>query len=116
MSALKYKDRIRIEQLAPVPGDPTDPDYGAGPNTWRTFVEVWAEIQDLLPSHAEETQSALRLAADRARVRIRYRAGISADMRIVEKSGRQRVLGIVAGPAAVAGMRELEFMVERFSS
>lgn len=116
MSALRFKDRIRIEQLTPPPGDPTDPGYGAAADTWQAFVEVWAEIQDVLPSRAEETSSALRLAADSARVRIRYRTGITSDMRIVEKSGRQRVLGIVAGPAAVAGMRELEFMVERFSS
>lgn len=116
MSALKFKDRIRIEHLAPPAGDPSDPDYGAGLDNWQTFAEAWAEIQDVLPSRAEETSGGLRLAADAARVRMRYRAGITADMRIVEKAGRQRVLGIISGPAAVAGMRELEFMVERFSS
>jgi len=116
MSALKYKDRVRIEQLAPPPGDPNDPDYGSGPDTWQPVVEVWAEIQDAMPSRAESTTGDLRNATNQARARMRYRDGITADMRMVELTGRKRTLGIFSGPAAMAGMRELECMVEGFSS
>lgn len=115
MSALKYKDRIQIEQLV-VPGDPLDPAYGSGAPEWVLVVEVWAEVHDILPSRAEQVKNGIQLASDSARVRIRYRDGITSAMRIVEKNGRKRKLSIIAGPAALGGMRELEFMVERFSS
>jgi len=114
MSALKYKDRIRIERLV-VAGDPMDPDYGTVAPSWELLAEVWAEVQDVMPSRAEETKQGIRLAIDSARVRIRYRGDVTPDMRIVEKNGRKRTLGIIAGPAALGGMRELEFMVERKS-
>lgn len=115
MSALKYRSRIRIEKLA-VPGDPMDPEYSAGAPEWVLVTEASAEVQDVMPSRAERSQSGIRLASDSARVRMRYRADITSDMRIVELSGRRRTLSIVSGPAALGGMRELEFMVEKYSS
>lgn len=116
MSALKYNSRIRIERLAPPAGDPTDPEYGAAAPEWTLLAEVWAEVQDVMPSRSEQVANGVALAADSARVRIRYRADVTPDMRIVEKNNRRRTLLISAGPAAIGGMRELEFMVERFSS
>lgn len=114
MSALKYKDRIRIE----APGAGSDLDYGTPINAgaWIPLAEVWAEVQDVMPSRSEEVKAGLRLANDTARVRIRYLDGITSDMRIVELTGPKRTLSIIGGPAALGGRRELEFMVERFSS
>ena len=116
MSALKYRDRVRIERLAPPSGEPNDPDYGAGPEIWQMVVEVWAEVRDNLPSKAEATDEGIRLARDAARVRIRYRDGITPDMRLVELTGSRRTLAIIAGPAVITGRTEIEMMVERFSS
>lgn len=115
MSALRYRDRIRIERQVR-PGDPMDPEYGSAAPAWVLLAEVWAEVQDVLPSRADSSVNGIRMVSDTARVRIRYRSDVTSEMRIVEKTGRQRTLGIIAGPAALGGMRELEFMVEKFSS
>lgn len=112
MSALKFKDRIRIE----APGSDVDPDYGTPIESWVEVATVWAEIQDIMPSKSEATANGIRLATDSARVRIRHRDGITSDMRIVELTGSQRTLSIIGGPAAIFGRRELEMQVERFSS
>lgn len=113
MSALKYRDRIRIER----PGAAVDPDYGTKlPSSWIPVGEVWAEIVDVMPSKSEAVNNGLRLAANSARVRIRYRPDVTGVMRIVELSGAKRVLQIIAGPAVITGRTELEFMVQGFSS
>lgn len=116
MSATKFKDRIRIEALTAAAAD--DPEYGPQPGGWTPIAdgEVWAEVWDTLPSRSESTADGIRLAADTVRVRIRYRADVTAAMRFVELTGMQRTLQIIAGPAALYGRRELEFIVERFSS
>lgn len=110
MSALKYKHRVRIE----APGA-RDPEYGTPTDQWALVAEVWAKVEDAKPGDTDETKEGLRLAHDSATVWIRYREGITSDMRIVELSGRKRVLSITGGPSAIGGGRELEFTVERFS-
>lgn len=111
MSALKFRDRIRIE--AP-PG--IDPDTGKPAGDWMLVVEVGAKIEDAKPGKSDATQGGLRLARDTATVWIRYRDGITSDMRIVELTRRRRTLSITGGPASILGGRELEFTVEKFSS
>lgn len=113
MSALKYRDRIRVER----PGPARDPDYGTVlPESWVLVVEVWAEIQDVMPSRSEAVKNGLRLASDTSRIRIRARDGITSAMRVIELTGRKRTLQIVGGPASITGNNELEFMVEGYSS
>lgn len=113
MSALKYNSRIRIERKT----GSRDPVYNTPlPDGWELFAEVWAEVQDVMPSRSEAVKNGLKLATDSARVRMRYLTGVTSDMRIVEKNNRKRVLKIVGGPAAITGMRELEMLVEGYSS
>ena len=113
MSALKYRDRIRIEK----PGAAVDPDYGTQlADSWLSVAEVWAEIVDVMPSKSEAATNGIRLAANSARIRIRYRADVTSAMRIVRLTGKPGVLQIIAGPAVISGRTELEFMVEEFSS
>lgn len=115
MSARKYRDKIRFE----VRSGATDSKYGrpAG-DAWVPLRETWAEVQDVMPSKllADETVNGLRKARVMSRVRIRYQLGLSSDMRIVEISGQRRTMTIISGPAALGGRRELEFLVEQFSS
>jgi SPP1 family predicted phage head-tail adaptor len=111
MSALKFDKRIRIEQ----PGG-KDPDYGTPTDDWVPVIEVWAKVEDTKPGKTDATQQGIRLAKDSATVWIRYRDGITSDMRIVELSGRQRTLSITGGPASISGGREMEFTVEKFSA
>ncbi|MYM37258.1 phage head closure protein [Duganella sp. FT94W] len=110
MSALKYNQRIRIEK----PGG-RDPRYGAATKEWLPVIEVWAKVEDTKPKNTDATQGGLRLARDAATVWVRYREGITSDMRVVELDGRRRVLSITGGPSAVNGYRDLEFTVERYS-
>ena len=111
MSALKFNQRIRIER----PGA-RDPGYNTPTGEWAPVVEVWAKVEDAKPGKTDATQTGLRLARDAATVWIRYRDGITSDMRIVELSGRRRTLAITGGPASISGGREMEFTVEKFST
>jgi len=113
MNARDFNQKIRIERKTSA----RDPIYNTPvPEGWELFAEVSAQVQDVPPSRSEAVKNGLRLATDSARVRIRYLAGVTSDMRIVEKSHRKRTLQIVGGPAAIVGMRYLEMMVEGYSS
>ncbi|MEG2030585.1 MAG: head-tail adaptor protein [Janthinobacterium sp.] len=111
MSALKFRDRIRIEAPPEI-----DPATGLPGEAWTLVDEVGAKIEDTKPGKTDATQQGLRLAHDTATVWIRYRDGITSDMRIVELTRRRRTLSITGGPASISGGRELEFTVEKFSS
>lgn len=111
MSALKFRDRIRIEAPPEI-----DPATGLPGEDWTLVAEVGAKIEDAKPGKTDATQQGLRLAHDSATVWIRYRDGITSDMRIVELTRRRRTLSITGGPASILGGRELEFTVEKFSS
>lgn len=92
-----------------------DPVYGPQPGTWGTHSQVWAEVQDILPSRAESVDDSISLARRPARVRIDYfdGIGITSDMRI-DIDGRK--LRIVAGPAMKGKRLEWEFLVEQLST
>lgn len=104
--ASRLDRRIRIER--PVPDTSFD---GAGSGTWAFVAEVAAEVQDALPSRAERLSSGVNLSARPARVRIRYREGVTPDMRFVMGS---RVMQIISGPAELGRREALEFMVEDY--
>jgi head-tail adaptor len=98
---------IRVER--PVADESFD---GAGSGDWVLVREVWAEIQDALPSRGERLAEGMNIATRPARVRIRYRTDISTSMRFVHGT---RIMQIVAGPAEVGNREEIEFMVEEYS-
>ena len=76
---------------------------------WAEGDTIWAQVQDMLPSRGERIADGINVASRPARVRVRYRDDITADMRI--RYG-ERVLEIV-GEVAELGRREgLEFMAE----
>lgn len=113
----KMNRRIRIER--PV----ADESFaGAGSGTWEPVKEVWAEVQDVLPSRSERLSDGFNIAARPARVRIWWRPAITPAMRFVllRKTGGEvmvdRVMQIVAGPAEIEGRKRLEFMVEDYST
>lgn len=112
MRAGEMRSRIRIERKAV----DIDPEYGTTTEQWLPFAEVWAEIEDQLPTKAESTTHGLRIATSQVRIRIRYLAGVTAAMRIVELNGMQRTLQITAGPAMTQWRENLEIMAESYSS
>jgi SPP1 family predicted phage head-tail adaptor len=112
MRAEKYDQRIRIEVKQATP----DPDYGTPVITWATFVTVWAQVQDVLPSKAETQSTGVRVSTRPARIRTRYLGGVTTDMRVVLLSRGNRVLQIISGPAELGRKEGLEFMAEEYST
>ena len=91
----------------------TDPIYGTPIYGWADFAAVWANVQDKLPSRAEQIADGISIANRPCRVRIRYRSDLDSSMRL--KIG-ERTLRIIAGPAEL-GLREgVEFMAEELST
>lgn len=108
IDAGRFNRVIRIER--PVASSSIE---GAGSGTWVIVGEVWAEVQDVLPSRGERLDGGINLASRPARVRMYWRTDVTADMRF--KMGN-RVMEIVAGPAELGDREGLEFMVADHSS
>jgi SPP1 family predicted phage head-tail adaptor len=107
--ASKLDTRIRIERKAVT----RDAQYGTEVLTWAPFACVWAEVKDILPSRAERQAESIQIGRRPARLRIRYLAGLAADMRVIIDS---RVHQIISGPATLGRREAMEFMVEEYSS
>lgn len=108
MARGRFRDRVRIER--PVSDDTLD---GAGSGSWELVGEVWADIEDALPSRGERLANGINVAARPARVRMGYREGITPNMRLVKGA---RIMQIVAGPAELGNFDGLEFMVEDYNT
>jgi head-tail adaptor len=106
IEASKLNRRLRIER--PVADESLN---GAGSGSWQLVIEVWAEVQDTLPSRSERLSGGVNASAKPSRVRMRWRQGITPDMRFVMPG---RVMQIVSGPAEVGRREGLEFMVEDY--
>lgn len=86
---------------------------GAGSETWEAvFIGVPAQVRDVLPGRSEAVMNGLATTTNPARVRIRWREGITSDMRIIYGS---RVLQIVSGPAELGRRGGLEMLAEEYT-
>lgn len=102
----RYDRRITIQR--PVADDSFD---GAGAGNWVEVAKVWANVQDSLPSRGETIGEGFTNMMRPARVRIRFRAGITSDMRFVLG---EREMYIISGPAELGRREALEFMVAEY--
>jgi SPP1 family predicted phage head-tail adaptor len=107
--ASKLDTRIRIERKAVT----LDPLYGTETVTWAEFAAVWAEVKDVLPSRAERLADSIIIANRPARIRMRYLAGITADMRVIVGN---RTMHIVSGPAEIGRREGIELIAQQYSS
>lgn len=113
--ASRYNRRLRVER--PI----ADESFaGAGSGEWEHVGDIWASVQDVLPSRAERLGEGINITSRPARVRTRYRNGINASTDSGITSSMRFVMGdrimqIVSGPAEVGFREELEFMVEEYS-
>ena len=107
--ASKLDTRIRIERKTII----RDPQYGTEVVSWAEFGCVWAEVKDILPSRAERMAEQIQIARRPARIRIRYLAGITPDMRVIIAG---RVHQIIGGPSILGRRDAIELMVEELSS
>jgi len=86
--ASKLDTRIRIERKTII----RDPQYGTEEVSWAEFGCVWAEVKDILPSRAERMAEQIQIARRPARIRIRYLAGITPDMRVISRAASTKSL------------------------
>lgn len=100
---------IRFERQA----EAADDSFSAGQDAWVTVVTVRAQVQDVMPSRAERAGEAVKIANRPARVRIRWRSDITADMRIVYGS---RIMQLLGPPAELGRRQWLEMMAEDYST
>lgn len=112
MNAGALNTRCRIEQKSVT----QDPVYGTELVTWATLATVWCAVQDELPSKSEVVKQGLAIAAQRTRVRMRYRTGIDSSMRVVIIRATESTWQIVGGPAILGNKDGLELVVEKYSS
>lgn len=87
--------------------------FGTETITWQPFADVAASVQDILPSRAERMAPGVNLATKPCIIRIRYLAGITADMRV--RYG-ERTLQIIAGPSILGRNMGIELMAEEVST
>ena len=96
-----------------------DTDYGTEAITWTTFAaRISAQVQDVLPSKSESVQQGMRVATRPARVRIRYRTGITSDMRVIVHSAGEltnRTMQITGGPAEIGRHEWIEMTCEEYT-
>lgn len=112
MDTGKRDQRIRILEKSVT----QDPVYGTEVIGWVTYAEVFAQIQDVLPSRAESSANGIRIENRPARVRTQYLPGVTSDMRVVLINRGDRLMKIVSGPAELGRKSGTEFMAEEYSS
>lgn len=106
-------DKVTIERR--VVG--RDPQYGTEVEAWEVVAgNIWANVQDVLPSRAEKVENGLRYGTQAARLRIRKGRVIEPDMRVILHGRGNRPMKIVAGPAMLDDRINVEFMLEGFSN
>lgn len=93
-----------------------DAGTGAWSYEWEDIAgepTEWAEVQDILPSRAEDVADNIDLARRPCRVRMLYRDDITGEMRITFDG---RTLQIVSGPAELGRRDGLEMVCEEMST
>lgn len=92
MRAGKLRHRVKIQQ----PGVTQDPDTGEMVNGWSDFAIVWASVEPL--SVREFIASEAGQSEITARITIRYREGITAEMRALHRGKVYNIHGVLADP------------------
>jgi head-tail adaptor len=103
---------VRVEQFTTV----QDPVFGSETKTWATYLETWANVEDITTNNQERTNSDLRQLTRPCRVKMRYFDGIDATMRIVLLDRDNRLLQIVSKPAELGRKDGIEFMAQEFAT
>lgn len=102
MQAGKLNQRVTIEQRST-----TQDAIGQPVETWTTVATVWAHIRH--PSGIEKIKSDADISIVKASIRIRYRTGIDAGMRVVHGA---TTYGIEAVLPDVAGKQHVDLICE----
>jgi head-tail adaptor len=79
-------------------------------------VRWMAQVQDMIPSKSEALQQGVVRATNKVRVRMRWRSGINATMRVRVYGDGERLLRIIGGPAMLGRKDAMELLCEDFSA
>ena len=92
-----------------------DSGTGAWTYAWDDIVNPteWAEVQDILPSRAEDVADNINIQRRPCRVRTLYRDDITSEMRVLVEG---RTLQIIAGPAELGRRDGLEMICEELTT
>lgn len=123
MRASELDRQVTIERPVKV----QDATYGTDVVVWAPLVaqpgspvvavRFWAQVQDALPSKSESVTQGLEVARNQSRLRMRYRADVTSDMRVTVHGETDVVYQIVGGPAEIGGRKKfLELVIEKYSS
>lgn len=114
LTAGQLDRRITLQQKSVT----QDANYGTEVIAWVPFgtARMPAQVQDVLPSKGETLEQNLRQAERPARVRLRYLAGITSDMRVIVHGSTDRTMQIIAGPAELGRREGIELMVAEYTT
>ena len=99
------------------PGTTIDPLYGPQPGDDTVFASrISARKWDDKPGDTETTEGGLRMSGYPATVRIRYRKGVTSDMRVILHGDTDQVYEITSTPAEIGRREWLEFTIQGYSS
>lgn len=98
------------------PGVIDDPVYGPQPGGWETVAaRIPAQKWDDLPGNTESVQGGMRMSDSPARIRIRFRRGITSDMRVIVHDVEDQTYEISSTPAEVGRREWTEFTIRKYS-
>ena len=91
--------------------------YNTETVSWVPLAEVWANVQDVMPSRDESTiAEGARLHTRRVRVRVRWLRELDNTCRVKVLRPVERIMQIVGGPSDIGGNRAfMEIMCEEYS-
>ena len=90
-----------------------DSTYGTQSYSWSTLGTEWADVQDMLPSRAEQMADGVNIQRRPCRVRMLYRSDMDSTMRL-QFDGR--TVRIVGGPSEMGRREGLEMVCEDLST
>jgi head-tail adaptor len=93
-----------------------DSGTGAWSYAWRDLLtdpDEWAEVQDILPSRAEDVADNIDIRRRPCRIRTLFRDDITSAMRVAFEG---RTLEIIAGPVELGRRDGLEMICEELST
>lgn len=90
-----------------------DEIYGTEVINWVQVGVFWCEIQDVLPSKSESTQSSINIGKKQSRLRIRYTKNLDSSMRVIIGSD---IYQFVSDFAELSDRQYLEVLIEKYTS
>lgn len=111
MIPFQLNDKVTIERRVLA----RDPEYGTEVESWEPIAaRIWANVQDVLPSRAEQTNNGLRTGNQQARLRIRKR-DVQLTDRVRLHSRGDKIMQVISGPALLDNRMFIEVMLEGYS-